>query len=863
MMQKMLMRVSGLVLLLGMLGVATASEVSFSEKVKVTTDGAGAKITFAVSAPTDVEITVLDKDNSIVRHLAAGVLDDVRVPPEPLKKGLAQELLWDGKTDAGKVATGSPFAVRVRLGLSVKLDKFIAEQKHHIAHGFGLATDQQGHIYIYSASTGNKAAGGTPYMLKYTREGEYVKTVMPLPADLDPARASSLGMVNVAGDESLFPKGLAGTWPIMGFKPGSLWQRTDADGNLTFFDWKHLYRLANDGGPVATNFSMSVWDKQPSYGQWRYKLNHTPYVAMDPTGKIVYMTGLSDKKGDAGNPAGRIYKLVIADGKRVKFADVEGGKTLTGMDFDGDGNLLVCASDKVVAINPAGKQVGEFACQTPSMIACDRKSGAIYVMSTGKKRGNWHRSKVLIKFNNWKEGKEISRLDFGDKGADVFMAIDDQATKPLIWVLINRTGGASPYNLKDHAKLLRLEDQGDAFVETAHNIDYFRKPFGTITRLAVHPITDQVLCRGEYSLAAAYDGGTGNAVTVPFKNCLDMGVGLDGNWYIVPGDAWMGTICKYDSNFKPILTPAGAAGGKNVPKNKAGFEFGRYGAGFGVAGITADADGKIYALQQCNAMTVAGDMLITFDPSGKPGEYERMKDSPLTAKHHKHFNGCLFGPISTVVGGVAVDWKGFVYLALRTLPMKHKPPLGYEKDAGYWHCTGSIVKIGPSGGSLFDLGGKGSRPPKKVREIPADMKGIKVENRNRYGCGPQFCEGALKIYPGIGVMGGSYGGGCRCRQPMFELDGWGRLFIPNATTYSVQVVDNEGNEILKFGHYGNADSRGDSADSLVSTPAIPLGWPEAVGVSDKAVYVADVLNRRVVRLKKVYAAESVSVLNDE
>jgi hypothetical protein len=79
--------------------------------------------------------------------------------------------------------------------------------------------------------------------------------------------------------------------------------------------------------------------------------------------------------------------------------------------------------------------------------------------------------------------------------------------------------------------------------------------------------------------------------------------------------------------------------------------------------------------------------------------------------------------------------------------------------------------------------------------------------------------------------------------------------MPNAVTYSVSVVDNDGNLITKFGHYGNADSRGTGEDSLIKTPEIPLGWPEAVGVSDKAVYVADVLNRRIVRLRKTCAAE--------
>ena len=71
----------------------------------------------------------------------------------------------------------------------------------------------------------------------------------------------------------------------------------------------------------------------------------------------------------------------------------------------------------------------------------------------------------------------------------------------------------------------------------------------------------------------------------------------------------------------------------------------------------------------------------------------------------------------------------------------------------------------------------------------------------------------------------------------------------------VCVVDNAGNLIDQFGHYGNIDSRGPGKDSAIKTPPVPLGWPEAVGVSRTSIYVLDVLNCRIVRMKKVYAAQ--------
>jgi hypothetical protein len=53
---------------------ARAGEVSFSAKPSVAKDGDKVKISFAVSAATDVEVAVLAADGKMVRHLAAGVL---------------------------------------------------------------------------------------------------------------------------------------------------------------------------------------------------------------------------------------------------------------------------------------------------------------------------------------------------------------------------------------------------------------------------------------------------------------------------------------------------------------------------------------------------------------------------------------------------------------------------------------------------------------------------------------------------------------------------------------------------------------------------------------------------------------------
>ena len=74
--------------------------------------GQGARITFALAAATDVEVAVLNAKGAVVRHLAAGALGGQSPPPAPLKRGLAQSLVWDGKDDAGRPAAGGPFRAR-------------------------------------------------------------------------------------------------------------------------------------------------------------------------------------------------------------------------------------------------------------------------------------------------------------------------------------------------------------------------------------------------------------------------------------------------------------------------------------------------------------------------------------------------------------------------------------------------------------------------------------------------------------------------------------------------------------------------------------------------------------------------------
>ena len=63
--------------------------------------------------------------------------------------------------------------------------------------------------------------------------------------------------------------------------------------------------------------------------------------------------------------------------------------------------------------------------------------------------------------------------------------------------------------------------------------------------------------------------------------------------------------------------------------------------------------------------------------------------------------------------------------------------------------------------------------------------------------------------------------GCVCIGGRFKIDGFGRLWIPDALRFSVGVVDNAGNELIRFGRYGNQDSLGAGSGQTVLGSVTP------------------------------------------
>ncbi len=175
--------------------------------------------------------------------------------------------------------------------------------------------------------------------------------------------------------------------------------------------------------------------------------------------------------------------------------------------------------------------------------------------------------------------------------------------------------------------------------------------------------------------------------------------------------------------------------------------------------------------------------------------------------------------------GAKFDLKGNLYSALYDGPPE-SIPVGYELDPFYqtsnWNpFISRIYKYTPTGsiasGNLYPVAPGAAA---KVYDIPYGMTSP--------------------------------------RQPAsFGVDGYGRICYPTAISQNVTLIDNEGNEILRFGTYGNADSKGGLSGELVPTADIPLAYGHTVDISDDFIYVGDLNNNRVLRVAMRHSREEL------
>jgi hypothetical protein len=381
----------------------------------------------------------------------------------------------------------------------------------------------------------------------------------------------------------------------------------------------------------------------------------------------------------------------------------------------------------------------------------------------------------------------------------------------------------------DTGGIAALTDAGAVF-ESAHVA--FQTPAEALdvyNRMEVDPTREEVYVSDGGNLVARFDGRSGQGGLLkqggkPFHS-TDMAVGYDGLLYFQTGEGFSGPLERLTHELEPAPYPK--LGTHVLSK----YIYGRYGIGNCEKGMGVGPDGKVYV-----AWMFGGWVKYAISCWGGDGQPINGEGCPIDPAAYRSgtspgLNRAIIGPIPQCNGGVRVDLAGNIYVGM--VAGKTPIPKAFEKHEAYRHCTGSIFKFPPAGGQI---------------KCAADaMTGDAV-------------DGALASYPGLSPFSHPHLGTtcCVCRVPRFGVDRYGRLTIPNATANHVQIVDNAGNAILTFGRYGNFDSQYVNAPNrrpTVATPDIPLAWPNSAAMTDEAVYVLDVYNRRVVRADLTWKAE--------
>ena len=841
--------------------------VKFVRPPTVVKEGGGVLVKFAVNTGADVAVYVEDAKGRIVRHLAAGMLG--KNAPEPLAAGsLAQSLFWDRKDDLGKPVPAGKYQVRVAAGLQANHAGTAFTEKsgpgNITGEVMGLAAGAGGRVYVLTRRWHSGHWNATSVHV-FCADGTYEKTIKPFPSNVPPERLKGVGALE-APDGRALP--VVHRVVAMSFYP---WEDMPHQMAVTpnrrlqmvvvgaGYDKKPIQYLAaidcSDGAPYEG------YPGTPLLGRANVGRLH---LAPASDGKAVYLTGLNSRSARVNVPGTNppvVYRVDLDTRGPAKpfFGEPEGtGKDENhlrdprGIATDGQGHLFVAdfKNDRVVVVREKDRKfVRAVTVPAPTWVGVHHKTGALYVRS----------GDAVIKFSTWRRSEEAARLKLppvSERDKDRVrwhFALAHEAEPAVLWVGRSRGGG-----------LMRCVDRGREF-GPLEKAGYH--PSRRLWNISVGQQRREVACKVGWRTLRILDEATGKMRDLRPTGSPGQTYRLGPNGQVYGIDHWKYGIRRWDRNgrYMPFKATVGdkELGGRlrSRPSGTTSWE----------RDFCVDRAGSVYVKHR--GKHYHGRMRV--DVYDRDGNFKRTAIWVVT-------DGAL---------GPRVDLRGNLYLADAIKPLGRRHPEALTdrlpsvlSSRQYTWMYGSMVKFGPQGGAIWfpirtqvdEYGFDGE--PKLDPSLPKEKVSSIHSGRLYYK--PAVLQGALWWRFDCSYvldMHRAHNIRCHCTAMEFDIDDFGRVFYPDQGRFRIVVRDTNGNAILKFGGYGNQDScgpasyvfdpktnvlrsrRADDPPTMVSPfaqPEIAFAWIVGLGVSDKYVYAADALNRRVLRVGLSYECDT-------
>jgi len=900
--------------------VKRENDFSFKNKPTIEKSGEGFNISFEVNSFCDVTIVIEEEGSGkILRHLLSGVLG--ANAPEPFQKNSkAQKIYFDGKNDAGEYLKNFTSAkARVSLGLSPQFDRTLFDfPKRRFSQDRQIFAPLEEGVLVYDGGENLdfvKLYNHTGEYIKtvYPFPGNKLKEIKGLkwkdspdgvgqfPVKTNFLQTSFLETGSAFSMEGRLPTNYG--WAHYGMN-GKSATFLAAKKNMVAFGMAYIARIGLDGTSGGMDF-MGPAVGHKTKGKKGEMLVQPASASISPDGKKIYFTGYHYcNYGAASNDIvtsgdwvshHHVYEMDLNSNEPPKL--FLGDPDKSGKDdvlfdmpiyvhVDDSHRIYVCdyMNNRVQVFDQNKKLLKSVKVNYPAYITVLPKSKDIVLITHLIPNREFNKKPPgdtpvlyynLGKFENMAVGKSFSLPPsykqgpggylYSGSGFGLGFCVTDYSGETMLWISQEKAvenvltrGKIAASNVKVWKLKGDKFDVVNDFENDIKNDMVDTKPIHhSRVRLQVNPAT------GDLYTTRTIFGFFGKSFTDLFKINP-----VSGKISIVPLAYDAEDFCFDNNGFlylksTDIISRYNIESGKEVPwdygvetKASTSSSSDRK-VGDVISGIRAPVaagwhHGGIYVNAK-GSLVVSGPYVPEkegdkqFLPEMYPG---RVGASKLNNMIHIYDKYGKFIKSDVVPGlkdnyGVGLDQYNNVYVMSGATRM-----VGDKKYPNDW--TGTIIKFPFEGARLIT---KGDAP---IQLPPAN------EPKRAYDLEGFWAENAAWFFGGVGFMGKNSskgvasGTGCACWNSRMAFDYLNRTFAPELERYSVAILDSNGNLITRVGRYSNRDSMGPKS-------LVPLGGDEVgmihgayLGVmSDKALYIADTANDRIVAVKLNYATNEV------